>query len=259
MALIDDYRDYVRFDSDYAVADYDLIFQNIIVSDDRWYVIDYEWTDFEKTDPEEIIRRAFWCYIQGNPARKKALEWCEIDEDFGSVIEREKLFQKKVQGDHPAMSELRHTMGYAAFSLDYILHEAGCGIGPVQIYVDTGKGFSEEASYRIYEFKQLGKDITFTLHVDKSIHRLRIDPGDQPTFVVVKKATLNGRDILPVVMKKEHFAKDTNGRKLGEDGYMFTTTDPHFAFRVPDYPEEKAEITFTLKLSEIPAEIAARL
>ena len=259
MALIDDYRDYVRFDSDYAVADYDLIFQNIIVSDDRWYVIDYEWTDFEKTDPEEIIKRAFWCYIQGNPARKKALEWCEIDEDFGSVIEREKLFQKKVQGDHLAMSELRHTMGYAAFSLDYILHEAGCGIGPVQIYVDTGKGFSEEASYRIYEFKQLGKDITFTLHVDKSIHRLRIDPGEQPTFVVVKKATLNGRDILPVVMKKEHFAKDTNGRKLGEDGYMFTTTDPHFAFRVPDYPEEKAEITFTLKLSEIPAEIAARL
>lgn len=259
LALVDDYRDYVRYNCEYPVADYDLIFQNIIVSKDRWTVIDYEWTLFEKTDPEEIIKRAFWCYVQGNSGRKTALSWCDMEDNFTAVIEKEKEFQRKVQGAHPALSEIRHNMGHAAFSLDYMLHECGCSFGPVQIYEDAGKGFSEENSYRVGEFKQLGKEITFTLNVKKGVNRLRIDPGDQPTFVVIKKALLDGRDILPFVMKKEHFSKDTNGRKMGEDGYMFLGPDPHFAFKVPDFSGEAAKLTFTLQFEEIAPEIAARL
>ena len=144
LSLIDEYKDYVNYNSEDAVTDYDLIFQNIIVSDETWTVIDYEWTYPEVIPPQEIIKRAFWCYVQGNPARKTALKWCDIDENFEEVVEKEKEFQKRVQGTHPALSEIRHRMGKAAFSLDYMLRECGCAMDPIQIYEDHGSGFSEE-------------------------------------------------------------------------------------------------------------------
>ena len=150
-------------------------------------------------------------------------------------------------------------MGKAAFSLDYMLHESGCGI-VIQIYEDTGKGFSEENSYRITDVKQLGKEITFRTEVSKNVQRLRIDPGNEPTFVVIKKATLGSLDVLPAVMKKERFGQhDTNGKRIGEDGYMFIGADPHFAFKVPAFEGEKEVLTVTMLISEIPGEIASRI
>ena len=259
LSLIDEYKDYVNYNSEDAVTDYDLIFQNIIVSDETWTVIDYEWTYPEVIPPQEIIKRAFWCYVQGNPARKTALKWCDIDENFEEVVEKEKEFQKRVQGTHPALSEIRHRMGKAAFSLDYMLRECGCAMDPIQIYEDHGSGFSEEKSYHVSEIKQLGKEVTFTITISKTVKKLRIDPGNQPTFVVLKRAELNGENILAAVMKKEAFSRDTNGKKLGEDGYMFTTPDPHFAFKVPAFEGDTAKLTITMILSEIPAEIAGRL
>ncbi|MBR3040643.1 MAG: class I SAM-dependent methyltransferase [Lachnospiraceae bacterium] len=259
LSLIDEYKDYVNYNSEDAVTDYDLIFQNIIVSDETWTVIDYEWTYPEVIPPQEIIKRAFWCYVQGNPARKTALKWCDIDENFEEVVEKEKEFQKRVQGTHPALSEIRHRMGKAAFSLDYMLRECGCAMDPIQIYEDHGSGFSEEKSYHVGEIKQLGKEVTFTITISKTVKKLRIDPGNQPTFVVLKRAELNGENILAAVMKKEAFSRDTNGKKLGEDGYMFTTPDPHFAFKVPAFEGDTAKLTITMILSEIPAEIAGRL
>ena len=257
--LVDEYKDYIRYNAEKPVSDYDLIFQNIIVQDGNWTVIDYEWTYPESIDPEEIIKRAFWCYLQGNPARKKALEWCKVEENFEQVIEKEKAFQKRVQGDHPALSEIRHMMGKAAVSRDYLLRECGLKTDPVQIYEDCGSGFSEEKSYRVVDVKRLGKEITFSVSVSKEVKKLRVDPGDRPTFVVLKKAALNDTDILGAVMKKDAFSRDTNGKKIGEDGYMFTTPDPHFAFKVPAFEGESANLTFTMLVSEIPGEIAGRL
>ena len=259
ITLIDEYKEYVAYNSEAKVSDYDLIFQNIIVNGPVWTVIDYEWTYPEAISPDEIVKRAFWCYIQGNPARSTALKWCEIEENFDSVVEKEKEFQKRVQGTHPALSEIRHKMGKPAFSLDYMLHECGASMDPVQIYEDKGSGFSEENSYRIGEVKQLGKEINFTVTVSKEVKKLRIDPGENPAFVVLKSATLNGNNILASVMKKEAFSRDTNGRKIGEDGYMFTAPDPHFAFKVPAFEGESAKLSMTMLISEIPGEIAGRL
>ena len=55
--LVDEYKDYIRYNAQKPVSDYDLIFQNIIVQDGNWTVIDYEWTYPESIDPEEIIKR----------------------------------------------------------------------------------------------------------------------------------------------------------------------------------------------------------
>ena len=116
LSLFDRYSGIVSYHTEAAVCDYDLIFQNIIVKGDVWTVIDYEWTFFESMDPKEIILRALWCYIQGNENRKIVKEWCCPGTDFGDVVRKEQEFQKKVQGGHPALSEIRHAIGKAATS-----------------------------------------------------------------------------------------------------------------------------------------------
>ena len=257
--LIEQYKSYVRYNAEAEVADYDLIFQNIIIKDEKWSVIDYEWTYFKAIDPEEIIKRAFWCYVQGNSNRRVVLEWCGIEDNFGEIVEKEKEFQKTVQGPHPAMSEIRHTMGRPAFSLDYMLSEFGGNIGPIQIYQDTGEGFSEGNSYFVQEMKQLGKEITFTIGVSEKVKKLRIDPGNHPTFVVLKSAKLDGEDVLAFILKKSIRGKESNGKRLGNDGFAFTTEDPHFEFKLPEFTGNDRALTITMRLDAISPDVAARL
>lgn len=46
--LFDRYLQLISYGEDSGVTDYDLIFANILVKDDRFTVIDYEWTMEEK-------------------------------------------------------------------------------------------------------------------------------------------------------------------------------------------------------------------
>ena len=263
LKLIERYKKEISYHADVPLCDYDLIFQNIIVDGDTWNVIDYEWTYPEAMNPEDLFKRAVWCYIQGSSKRKIALTWCDLKEDFDSVIEREKKFQKDVQGDHLALSEVRHAIGNAAFSLDYMLKECGGNAGNIRIYEDYGKGFSEENAYNITGCKQLGKDVTFTISLPEGLKRLRIDPGDVPAFVMVKNATSDGENITDFVVKKGLQKKDTNGKKLGADAFLFAGEDPHFSFRTDSIAtkagEDTKKLTITLRVEELSAELLSHL
>ena len=234
-----------------------------MVDGENWTVIDYEWTYPEAMPSKDLFARAVWCYMQGSAKRRIALEWCGLEDDFASVIEREQKFQKDVQGNHPALSEVRHAIGNAAFSLDYMLRECGGNAGQIRIYEDYGKGFSEENSYQVPYYKQLGKDVTFTVSLPEGLKRLRIDPGDVPVFVVVKKAVLDGEDITDFVARKGIQKKDTNGKKLGNDAFLFAGEDPHFTFRADSIAtkkdEEKKKLTVTLRVEEVSADLLMRL
>lgn len=258
LALVERYKKYLEYNASEAVCDYDLIFQNIIVNEDKWSVIDYEWTVFETIAPEDLLKRAFWCYVQGNSARRCVLTWCGIEENFEKTIETEKSFQKKVQGNHPALSEIRHAIGNAAFSLDYMLSECGATFGPIQIYEDKGNGFSETESYKITEFKQLGKEISFTTGVSEGVKKLRIDPGNDPVIVILREAKFGEEDVLPLILKKELFSHDCNGKRIGADGFLFTTPDPHFALKLPAFSGDK-KLTVSMRVEGISADAAARL
>ena len=263
LKLTERYKKAIAYHEEVPVCDYDLIFQNILVEDDKWTVIDYEWTYPEAMPSKDLFARAVWCYVQGSKKREIAIKWCELDGDFESVIERERKFQKDVQGDHLALSEVRHSIGNAAFSLDYMLRECGANAGQIKIYEDYGKGFSEENSYQVPYIKQLGKDVTFTVSLPEGLKRLRIDPGDVPVFVVVKKALLDGEDFTDYVARKGIQKKDTNGKKLGNDAFLFAGEDPHFTFRVDTVTtkkqEEKKKLTVTLRVEELSAELLSRL
>jgi len=258
LSLHERYKKYAMIQSESEVYDYDLIFQNIIVHDDEWTVIDYEWTKAERGNADELIRRAYWCYVQGNSARNTALEWIGLGDPSAEVIQIEREFQKKVQGEHKALSEIRHEIGNAAFSLDYIRSACGDAMEAVQIYEDSGEGFSEEKSYRVSDFRQIGKKITLSLNVGENIRKLRIDPGNNPAFVIVETASLDGVDLLPGIMKKEMISKSHNGKRIGHDGFLFSGPDPHFEIKIPSGSGER-ELILTMTVDAISPEVAGRL
>ena len=61
--LFEKYYELISYGEDKAVTDYDLIFANILVDDDRWTVIDYEWTVEKRISPAEVAFRAVYCYV----------------------------------------------------------------------------------------------------------------------------------------------------------------------------------------------------
>ena len=88
---------------------------NILVDQDRWTLIDYEWTFGKPMDTAELAFRAVYCYLLENEKRKKLnldriLESLHItEEDAERYREQEREFQKFVTGDRMAMAEIRYS------------------------------------------------------------------------------------------------------------------------------------------------------
>ena len=63
------------------ISNYDLIFANLIIPEDaedknnKWNVIDYEWSFEKDIDIKEIAFRAVYCYLLENEKRNKFLIW----------------------------------------------------------------------------------------------------------------------------------------------------------------------------------------
>ena len=262
MAFFKRYEDIVSYNESEPVTDYDLIFQNILVNGDEWSVIDYEWTVSETIPAREMIQRALWCYIQGNQNREVIKPWCLPENDFGNVVNREKEFQRKVQGNHPALSVIRHVIGKAAFSLDYMLTESGDFQHAIQIYEDFGNGFSEENSYFVTDYLQTGKEVSVQIPLKSGLKRLRIDPGNKPAIVIVRALQTGTTDLSYLLSKKDFLKRDTNGKRLLSNGYLFTNNDPHFAFSIPQNlisDSEEVKINLQMRIEQLSADAASYL
>lgn len=263
LKLYERYAGIVSYHEDVPVSDYDLIFQNILVDGAHWTAIDYEWTENEVIPSAEIMERALWCYIQGNSKREICKEWCNVSEDFGSIIQRERRFQARVQGNHSALSVIRHVIGKPAFSLDYMREECGKYDGCIQIYEDFGNGFSESNSYYISDFHQVGKEIQFLIPLRKGLKKLRIDPGNKPAVILVRQIQIDTVDLTDYALKKNFAKHDTNGKRLGANGFLFTNNDPHFAFVFPkqmaEFLGKDTPLTVSLRIEQLSEEAAKYL
>lgn len=115
--LFDKYLALISYGEEAEVADYDLIFANILVDGDRWTVIDYEWTVEKQVPSSEIAFRAVYCYVLEEEKRNKLdldflLAKLKISQEQARVYqEQEKKFQKQVTGKRKSMGELRAAMG----------------------------------------------------------------------------------------------------------------------------------------------------
>lgn len=231
------FREYVErigYNNSYPATDFDLIFSNILVDEDTWTVIDYEWTFQRPADTKELAFRAVYCYILEDKGResldmelvKKELHITEAEADL--LRKREMDFQKSVTGNRASMAEIWEAIGQPVHSAEAGSNrqEGTAGRNQVQIYEDSGRGFNEEQSFFLKEGAQLrrvgGALLELAMLLPQDRVAVRIDPCSYSCVIHIKNIRWNGTGI-PIEGKRIQ----VNGFKIGWNMYAFPTEDPN--------------------------------
>ena len=236
--LLLEFKEKIGYNSEYPFDDIDLVFSNVIVNEDKWTVIDYEWTKDACTDPKRQTYRALYCYLQENESRQKLdLSSCYkalgVDSSFIEKYNTEEFeFHKNVQGMYFSLAQLREEIGCGVVHPEKYLEENAKGefAQRVQIYTDRGNGYNEQDSYFVKKADFSNGTIEFDIEFDDEIKNLRIDPMMSAGVIYIDTIEING-------VKIEDFGKkiiECNGRKLrGERlGYVFDTSDPNMNLHI---------------------------
>ena len=233
--LFDQYYRYISYGEEKSVADYDLIFANILIHGEKWTIIDYEWTLEQSVSTKEIAFRALYCYILAEERRNR-LNLDALMERMGighqeaeEYRKKESCFQKRVTGKRKAMGEIRGDMGWQCIDVKVLTDRYLAQIPKrrIQIYFDRGKGFSEEESCYLTEVYVDETHMEAEIALDGNVHRLRIDPADHACLVEVEALLLNGEQI---PLDKKHIL--TNGKMIEPEKYVFATSDPNMEIEV---------------------------
>ena len=258
------YVERIGYHSEFPVADFDLIFANILVTQGSenpvWTLIDYEWTFGKTIDTRELAFRAIYCYLLENEKRNKLnldviLEELGITEaDAEYYREQERDFQRFVTGDRMAMAQMRDFIGYRMMVPQKWIdkYQDSEKVNRVQIYEDTGSGCSEEKSYFVKEAYQGENLIEAELAVDGNVRMLRIDPAFTSCMVKIDEMTFNGER---VPLEKKGILL-TNGRVAKphdknntcyKPSIVFPTDDPNLNIDIARL-ERKAENTLYVRM-----------
>lgn len=261
-ALFRQYVERTGYNQTFPVADFDLIFGNIIVKGDTWTIIDYEWTFGKEVDVKELAFRAIYCYLLEDEKRHKLnldliLEELGItQEDADLYREQEMEFQRFVTGQHKSMAEIRNLIGCRLVEpkkwMDKL--EEHKDTNRVQIYEDKGNGCSEDDSYFIKEAYKSDQDVELEITVDGSVNVLRIDPSMDYCVVRIEEMIFNG--IAVPIQNKSIFY--TNGKMLKPaTGAVFPTADPNLYIKVSDLDRQEKNILYAkMKVVRLPENIA---
>lgn len=210
-------------------VDIDLIFANIIVTGDTWTAIDYEWT-FDFAAPVDfLLWRAGKVYLENYANRafiseeqmNALLGVAQANADAYRQMELYFLQQYCYRG-RSDLYELYGTMGqYVVQSrLEQIVRDSENGTTQVQLYYDTGNGFSEEESDKFYIYPDQNGEIHLEYKLPKGVKKLRIDPGEKACCLQIWKA--EAQTDKGIYELKCH----TNGQKTGEEEYVIPHDDP---------------------------------
>ena len=251
------------------VADYDMVFSNILVDGDTWRLLDYEWT-YEKQIPiKELAFRALYCYLLEDESRNKfnfdlILQKLNITADEADGYrEREMRFQKSVTGRRMSMPQLRDLIGGAIIvPQKSLLSKAEGGEKKrVQIYYDEGEGFMESNSFFLDTPYDVNGNMVVDLELPSTVKWVRIDPGMLPCITTVQEVLLNG-ELIPITESKVLL---TNGKAMMNKEKKtvtasFATKDPNISIRVSDRVKSTGNaFCVTLQTVFLPEEMAGTL
>ena len=250
------------------IADYDLIFANILVDGENWTVIDYEWTTKETVEDKEIAFRAIYCYILEDEKRNELnldyiMQQLNVTEDEAEEYRhKEAIFQKKVTGKRKSMGEIRAAIGTYAVDPKKLMEEHLQEIldERIQLYYDRGQGFCESDSRYVPDVYVKERQIETTLTVEGDVRNFRVDPADKPCVVKLQQLLWNG---MPVAFEKKFI--ETNGKQVKPGTYLFATADPNLVLHVEALvmagmrAEEENQVELKMEVSPVSAEAAEEM
>lgn len=267
------YVERVGYHSDYPAADFDLIFSNILVEqipgeeendppEEKWTLIDYEWTFGKPIDVKELAFRAVHCYLLEDGRRSRLnperilKELGITQEEAEHFREQERDFQSFVTGNRSAMAVLREKIGGRVMDPRKWIdkYPDSPQVNRVQIYEDRGSGYREEESYFLKDAYEGDNRIDLELKVKGEVENLRIDPGMCPCAVKILEMRFNGISV-PLEKRK---VLSANGRitHSAEKGaaycpsIVFATEDPGISIRLAGL-ERREENTLRVRMEVV--------
>ena len=256
-----EYVERIGYNSEFPVADFDLIFANILVDEDKWTLIDYEWTFGKTMDVRELAFRAIYCYLLEDEKRNKLnldliLEELGItEEDAEQFREQEMDFQKFVTGNRMSMAQIRDRIGNRMMVPQNWIdrYQDSENVNRVQIYEDRGSGCSEENSYFVREAYQGENKIEMELLVSGDVQILRIDPAFTSCMVRIEELTFNG-EAVPFDKRKLLL---TNGRIAKPATIVFPTEDPNINLVLSELNRQPENILYVrMEIVRLPLAMA---
>ena len=230
--MFERYKNLVSWNAQGTLQDFDLTFPNICVQEEKWTLIDYEWAAQDGT-PEEMVHRALYCYVLENPKRadhpvlRKILAETGMDEEsFARQKEKERAFQTEILrekdgGMRTAVTDMRHLIGHMAVPYQqFFAHAEGKA---VQIFEDTGEGYSQEHSWYLHDAYTADDRIRAEISCRANTRGIRLDPAENPCLVRLEAVTFQGRKLTAEELAR---AVVTNGEVLGEGGSVLTPGTP---------------------------------
>lgn len=235
------FKEYIKkisFNPEYPASDFDLVFGNILVKDNKWYLIDYEWTFGKQIPPEELAFRAINYYFRDDDKRNKfSLDWAlgELgitDRQADRLWDQERDFQNLIRGKHTSMAQMRDLIGCRLMEPQVWIdrYKDSKNVNRVQIYEDTGQGCNEEQSYFVREAYQGDHYIELNLTFSDNVKLLRIDPAMDCCMVKILEMTLNGERV-PLEKRKVLLV---NGRVVKPSDKENTVYQPSMVFPTED-------------------------
>ena len=233
------------------VSDIDMVFANVIHTEQGYTLIDYEWT-FDFPVPVKYLQyRCLHYYALGNPKRAKLLEGMNLNlyDTFGITEQEQKCFedmethfQQYILGDYTPAWKLYDEISEGVIRLAPLIEEESRRrrMQTVEVYFDDGSGFHAENS-RQYRAAS-GGSAQFSIELPSGTKALRIDPCSERCVVRVIRLEQAGKTL----------TCRTNGIRLENGDYVFDTEDPQIIIsQLPSGTAEVKTIFFTEPLKGI--------
>jgi len=208
-------------------VDIDLIFPNIIVKDDKWYVIDYEWT-FDFCIPVNFVIYRALRYFTFMVQQRQAMLGDDVFSKYGitgaEIVAYEKMeqhFQSYVFGEYKSLVELNKKLGKRKIGFGDVWNASQVkhALCTIQVYFDKGTGYCEENSYYVYAEPEENGLIKVDVEFDENVKELRIDPAQKECVVEILDFYCNDD-------KNDKVDYTTNGFWVSENMFLFETNDP---------------------------------
>lgn len=252
------YMAYLQENSEVAPFNRDVIFDNILVKDDNWTLIDYEWCDKNPIKYQEIAFRSLHTYLVSDK-RRNIFNYDLIFETLGitpaegeEINKKEFAFQQKVKGSAVSLADINHKMGKELYEPVKNGSDEGFRF---QVYrCDANGGFSEADSFFLNNVYGMNNSARFSIEVTEADKVLRFDPVMRPCIVKLTDLTLNGTDI--PVNKKNVLS---NGKFVKPDTFIFNTSDPNIVLNLKNLGVCKGTLNAEMKIYPLPGEVIGNI
>ena len=230
-----------------ANCNYDLIFSNIVLNEEKpeegdWTVLDYEWMFPFDIPAKFILYRALFYYEQGRKETgffhylkeqgKNIYSEYGIDHaDCEIFREMEHRFQMYIIGGRASMEVLQAIMPTNALRMDAVLRESVYlrNLNMPKVYFSCGDGFSPENELNLIARVSGDNVVTLEVPITNNIVSLRIDPTDYPCFLHVEEIRLQ----MQKGMDQSLECYVTNGYTASENTFIYDTDDAQIILDIP--------------------------